>query len=69
MRLQIVLGPTTTSTCVAERINGQVAALAGGGKQSAEAGQCLTDSFTISNQNNVPIICGTNTGQHSNFDS
>ena len=33
-----------------------------------EAGQCLTDTFSISGQNTVPLICGTNTGEHVYFD-
>ena len=35
-----------------------------GGKQVAEATQCLTDTFSITNQDTVPTICGTNTGFH-----
>ena len=34
-----------------------------------EAGQCLTDTFSISGQNTVPLICGTNTGEHVYFDA
>ena len=34
-----------------------------------EAGQCLTDTFSISNQNTVPLICGTNSGEHVYFDA
>lgn len=32
-------------------------------------GQCTTDSFSISSPGNrgTPLICGTNTGYHSNY--
>jgi len=32
-----------------------------------QAGQCLTDTFVVSNPGGVapPLICGTNTGEHS----
>ena len=33
------------------------------------SGQCLTDTFSITNQNRVPLICGTNTGEHVYFDA
>jgi hypothetical protein len=33
-------------------------------------GDCMTDQFSISSPGNVgtPVICGTNTGQHSKID-
>ena len=34
-----------------------------------ESGQCNTDSFSITNQNTVPRICGTNTGEHVYFEA
>ena len=33
----------------------------------AEATQCLTDTFTITNQENLPVICGINSGYHVYF--
>ena len=35
-----------------------------GGVVVATTTQCLTDKFSITNQNTVPVICGTNTGYH-----
>ena len=37
------------------------------GTAVAEATQCLTDTFTITNQENLPVICGVNTGFHVYF--
>ena len=34
------------------------------GEAVADATQCLTDTFSITNQVSVPVICGTNTGYH-----
>ena len=30
----------------------------------AETTQCQTDTFSIGNQQSVPVICGVNTGHH-----
>ncbi len=30
----------------------------------AQTGRCLTDSFSVTNQNTLPVICGDMTGQH-----
>ena len=37
------------------------------GVNVAEATQCLTDTFTITNQENLPVICGINSGYHVYF--
>ena len=37
------------------------------GTPVAEATQCLTDTFTITNQENLPVICGINSGYHVYF--
>ena len=37
---------------------------AAGNNDVTESGQCLTDTFSISNQETVPVICGTNSGEH-----
>lgn len=39
---------------------------AAGNNDVTESGQCLTDTFSISNQETVPVICGTNSGEHGN---
>lgn len=62
----VITGPTTTSTSV-------VALLAGapntGGAGVSETTQCQTDTFHITNQVTVPVICGTNSGYHVYFDA
>ena len=35
-----------------------------GGVAVADRTQCQTDTFTITNQVTVPVICGTNSGFH-----
>ena len=35
-----------------------------GGAVVGDVTQCLTDTFSITNQNTVPVICGTNSGFH-----
>ena len=35
-----------------------------GGVAVSEATRCLTDTFHVSNQQTLPVICGTNTGYH-----
>jgi len=62
----VITGPSTTSTSIELMLNGNFGA---GGKQVAEATQCLTDTFSITNQDTVPTICGTNTGFHVYFDA
>ena len=38
-------------------------------KQGANAGQCLLDTFSVTSPGNPtpPVICGVNTGEHSNI--
>ena len=39
------------------------------GKEAANAGQCLQDTFSVTSPGNPspPVICGVNTGEHSNI--
>lgn len=41
----------------------------GTGDNVAVTTQCLTDVFSVTNQNNLPQICGTMTGEHVYFDA
>ena len=59
----VITGPSTTVASVIEILAGNVVKDTKG-KGVAVAGQCLTDSFSITNQNTVPVICGTNTNYH-----
>merc|ERR1711981_479035 len=63
----VISGPSTSSTSVGLLLNGNL--IAAGGGPVAEATQCLTDTFTITNQENLPVICGINSGYHVYFDA
>ena len=62
----VISGPSTTTTSIGEVIFGAFVT-DGVGADVAEAGQCLTDTFAISNQIAVPTICGTNTNAHGTY--
>ena len=47
-------------------LNGIIVGIAAGALVS-EATQCLTDTFSITNQENLPVICGINSGYHVYF--
>ena len=47
-------------------LGGQLAGITTGAPVT-EATQCLTDIFTITNQENLPTICGINSGYHVYF--
>ena len=64
----VISGPSTDTTTVVEVLNGDVV-IAAGGVDAAQAGRCLTDTFSVGNQRTVPSICGTNTGAHVYFDA
>ena len=60
----VITGPSTASTSIALNLAGQLAVT---GIKIASATQCLTDTFSITNQNTVPVICGTNSGFHGKY--
>ena len=63
----VITGPSTTTDT-----NGKINIINGaptpsGGVDALLASQCLTDTFSITNSgSNSPMICGTNSGEHSN---
>lgn len=63
----MIAGPSTSSVLNTKLLNGQTAATAGG--DATNYGQCITDSFSVTNPGgpSPPTICGTNTGEHSEF--
>merc|ERR1711963_276134 len=64
----VITGPSTDTTSVTKILNG--APNDAGGGAATFATQCLTDTFSVTNsQNNNPVICGTNTGEHMYIDS
>jgi len=64
----VISGPSTISTSIGKALNGVVVGITTG-VAVAEATQCLTDTFTITNQENLPVICGINSGYHVYFDA
>merc|ERR1719273_2182870 len=50
-------------------IGGQLETSYAKGVEVAAKTQCLTDVFTVSNQDSLPHICGTMTGEHVYFDA
>lgn len=62
----IISGPSTSSVSVGLMLAGNFNPA---GKAVTDATQCLTDTFTITNQVTVPTICGINTGYHVYFDA
>merc|ERR1711971_141712 len=62
----VITGPSTASTSIALNLAGRLAKT---GIAVASTTQCLTDTFSITNQNTVPVICGTNSGFHVYFDA
>jgi len=63
----VITGPSTSTTLAGFQLNGRVSSM-GKGDGYALQTQCLTDTFTVrgqsTGQNNPPLICGTNTGEH-----
>ena len=58
----VITGPSTTTLSVGKMLAGQVTLA--GGEAVGDTTQCLTDTFSITNQQTVPVICGTNSGFH-----
>lgn len=64
----MISGPSTSTQSVAKTLFG-VASGTAGAAIVADTGKCLTDSFSITNQQNLPVICGVNSGYHVYFDA
>jgi len=62
----VISGPSTTTTSVGLMLAGQFNP---GGKAVSDVTQCRTDTFSITNQQSVPQICGINSGYHVYFDA
>ena len=68
-----IAGPTTIASSVASEIGGSIVPFVGptGGVPNVVpvtlASNCLTDTFSLTGPGGSvpPVICGTNTGQHS----
>lgn len=56
-----ISGPSTLTLSIGKIVGGQVGTT---GKKVAQKTTCATDSFSVSNAPNVPVVCGTLTGDH-----
>lgn len=61
----VITGPSTSTVTVGEALFNNL--VPDNGRQVTLNGQCLTDTFSVTNPSGSapPIICGTNTGHHS----
>ena len=60
----VITGPSTSSVSLGLMLAGEYNP---GGVAVSDRTQCQTDTFTITNQVTVPMICGTNSGFHGNL--
>ena len=61
----VIAGPTTLTTTVAKELGGSMGTAAGSPVNLAT--ECLTDTFSMTGPAGSvpPVICGTNSGEHS----
>jgi len=61
----VIAGPSTITLSSLYQVGGSVATAEG--KKISTATQCLTDTFSLTGPSGSvpPVICGTNTGEHS----
>ena len=57
----VITGPSTSSVSLGLMLAGEYNP---GGVEVSDRTQCQTDTFSITNQVTVPVICGTNSGFH-----
>ena len=65
----VISGPSTFTNTVGKTLFGHFATIGEDGATVSNGGQCLTDTFSIGPNTNVPVICGINTGDHVYFDT
>lgn len=58
-----ISGPSTDTNSIGKAVGIEKQ---GVGKKFSYASRCSTDSFEITNTPNVPVLCGTLTGEHGN---
>ena len=64
-----ITGPSTLTDTVGKMIGGQVTDGVTTGKLFNYAGNCFTDSFTVSGAVGVPPLCGTLSGEHGMYNN
>jgi len=69
----VITGPSTSTVSTHYVVNGHIFPTVGTNAAStrkmSKQGSCLTDIFVISDQQSVPEVCGTLTGEHVFFDT
>ena len=67
----VITGPSTSTVSTHYVVNGHIFPTVGTNAAStrkmSKQGSCLTDIFVISDQQSVPEVCGTLTGEHGMF--
>jgi len=64
----VISGPSTLTHSIGKGLHGIVQGVTTGAAL-AEATQCLTDTFSVTNAESLPTICGLNSGYHVYFDA
>ena len=59
----VITGPATVTLSSTKMLNAAI----GDGVEANKVGRCLTDSFSVSNSQNTPTLCGALTGEHWKF--
>ena len=59
----VITGPTTITTSIGLSLGDQIIST-GSGLAMTQKTTCATDTFSVSNAPNVPVLCGTLTGDH-----
>jgi hypothetical protein len=71
MNTFVISGPSTLTVSIIYNLMGsvQTANTLKIGQPASLATNCLSDTFTVTGSGGTapPVICGTNTGYHSNF--
>merc|ERR1712226_458455 len=62
----VITGPSTISTSIGLFLGGEASAA---GVVQGDKGTCKSDTFSISGASNIPVLCGTLTGEHLYIDA
>ena len=60
----VISGPSTVTTSIGDNMFGVSSGSTASGTEVSLAGNCLTDTFTVSNTNGVPVLCGDLADDH-----
>ena len=60
----VISGPSTVTTSIGDNLFGVSSGSTASGTAVSLAGNCLTDTFTVSNTHGVPVLCGDLADDH-----